>query len=280
MPAYTRGPALLAQHVASLCDAAPGRFAFGIGTSSNVIVEQWNGIPFDEPYKRVRDTVRFLRAALSGEKVTEDYETFSVKGFRLGVKVAHQPPILIAALRPGMLRLAGREGDGAIVNWLSAEDVKTVVPHVGAGKEIVARIFVLPVDDRDLAYGIGKRAIASYLTVPVYAAFHDWLGRGRAAGRPVAAVEGRRPEGRRSVDPRRGRRRPAGVGRAREDPRAPRALRRQRRHHSRAGDLRVRGRPGRSDAASAGPTLDVARRDTRAGPERRPSRPWELSDLA
>ena len=59
------------------------------------------------------------------------------------------PPILVAALRPGMLRLAGREGDGAIINWLSAEDVKTVVPHVGEDKEIVARIFVLPTTDRD-----------------------------------------------------------------------------------------------------------------------------------
>ena len=77
-----------------------------------------------------------------------------------------------------MLRLAGREGDGAIINWLSADDVKTVVPHVGADKEIVARIFVLPVDDAGLAHAVGKRAIASYLTVPVYAAFHEWLGRG------------------------------------------------------------------------------------------------------
>jgi probable F420-dependent oxidoreductase len=178
VPAYTRGPAALAQQVASICDAAPGRFALGIGTSSNVIVEQWNGIPFEKPYQRVRDTIRFLRAALSGEKVTAEYETFSVKGFRLGVKVETPPPILVAALRPGMLQLAGREGDGAIVNWLSAEDVKTVAPYVGEGKEIAARIFVLPVDDREIAYALGRRAIASYLTVPVYAAFHEWLGRG------------------------------------------------------------------------------------------------------
>ena len=178
VPAYTRGPATLAQQVASICDAAPGRFVLGIGTSSNVIVEQWNGIPFDKPYQRVRDTVRFLRAALSGEKVTAEYETFSVKGFRLGVKVEQQPPILVAALRPGMLRLAGREGDGAIINWLSADDVRTVVPHVGEGKEIAARLFVFPTNDRDLAHAMGKRAIASYLTVPVYAAFHEWLGRG------------------------------------------------------------------------------------------------------
>jgi alkanesulfonate monooxygenase SsuD/methylene tetrahydromethanopterin reductase-like flavin-dependent oxidoreductase (luciferase family) len=49
---------------------------------------------------------------------------------------------------------------------------------VGAGKEIAARIFVLPSDDPGLVYAVGKRAIASYLTVPVYAAFHEWLGRG------------------------------------------------------------------------------------------------------
>jgi len=178
VPAYTRGAHTLASTVASMCQAAPGRFALGIGTSSNVIVERWNGLTFDKPYQRVRDTIRFLRAALTGEKVTEQYETFAVNGFRLGIPVPEQPPILVAALRQGMLRLAGREGDGAIVNWLSADDVKTVAPHVGPDKEIAARIFVLPSDDAGLVYAVGKRAIASYLTVPVYAAFHEWLGRG------------------------------------------------------------------------------------------------------
>ncbi|MFP6655643.1 MAG: LLM class flavin-dependent oxidoreductase, partial [Myxococcota bacterium] len=92
-----------------------------------------------------------------------------------------QPPILIGALREGMLKLAGRIGDGAILNWLSAKDVKTVTPYVHAGgpdKEIVARLFVIPIADREIARGIARRAIAAYLTVPVYAAFHEWLGRG------------------------------------------------------------------------------------------------------
>ena len=178
VPAYTRGAATLAETVASMVQAAPGRFALGIGTSSNVIVENWNGIPFEEPYRRVRDTIRFLRASLAGEKVSHEYDTFTVKGFRLGIRVDEIPPILVAALRPGMLRLAGREGDGAIINWLSADDVKTVVPHVGEDKEIVARIFVLPTDNDDAVRFIGKRAIAAYLNVPVYAAFHAWLGRG------------------------------------------------------------------------------------------------------
>lgn len=181
VPSFTRGPATLAQSVASLADAAPGRVAFGIGTSSNVIVERWNDIPFEEPYKRTRDMVRFLRAALTGEKIVEDYDTFSVKGFKLGIVPEQQPKILIAALRSGMLRLAGREGDGAIINWLGAEDVATVAPHVhegGPDKEIVARIFVAPTTDRDLVMSAGRFAIAAYLNVPVYADFHRWLGRG------------------------------------------------------------------------------------------------------
>lgn len=188
VPAFTRGPACLAQSVASLADAAPGRFAFGIGTSSDVIVERWNGIPFSDPYRQVRDMVRFLREAMAGEKVSGSYGASEVSGFRLGVKPEVTPPILIAALRPGMLRLAGREGDGAIINWLSAEDVTTVAPivHAAAGgtpREVVARIFVAPTEDRDVVMAMGRYAIAAYLTVPVYAAFHEWLGRGeRLAG--------------------------------------------------------------------------------------------------
>ena len=180
IPVYTRGPALLAQSIASLCEAAPGRVAVGLGTSSNVIVSRWNNTPFDKPYQRTRDTIRFLRSALAGEKVTEEYETFKVDGFRLGVRVTQQPQILIGALRPGMLRLAGTEGDGAIVNWLSAEDVKIVAPLVGENKEVAARIFVMPSEDRAAVRAMGTRLIAEYMNVPVYAAFHEWIGRGEA----------------------------------------------------------------------------------------------------
>ena len=179
-PSFTRGPALMAMSVASLCSAAPGRVVIGIGSSSNVIVENWNGIPFEKPYQRTRDVVRFLRRALSGEKVSEQYETFQVKGFRLGVPVAEPPKILVAALREGMLKLAGREGDGAIINWLSAEDVKRVAPIVkqqGEGKEIVARIFVCPNPDAEQVRAMARFAVNTYQNVPVFAAFHEWLGR-------------------------------------------------------------------------------------------------------
>ncbi len=177
-PAFTRGPALLAQSVAAMAEAAPGRFAFGLGASSEVIVAHWNGIPFVEPYKKVRDTLRFLHAALSGEKITEDYETFSVRGFRMARPPAEPPPIYLGALRAGMLALAGREADGAILNWLSADDVPTATKVVGPGKEIVARIFCIPTEDADTARAVGRRMIAAYLNVEAYAEFHRWLGRG------------------------------------------------------------------------------------------------------
>lgn len=183
IPAFTRGPACFAQSVGSMAQAAPGRFAIGIGSSSNVIVERWNGMDFDEPYKKVRDIVRFLRASLAGDKVKQDYDTFSINGFKLKALPPEPVPILVAALRSGMLKLAGREGDGAIINWLSAEDVKSVAPIVreaapdGEPREIVARIFCAPIDDPDTVYGAAKFAIAAYLNVPVYAKFHEWLGR-------------------------------------------------------------------------------------------------------
>jgi probable F420-dependent oxidoreductase len=178
IPVFTRGPALLAQSAAALAEAAPGRFALGIGSSSDVIVGRWNGTPFDRPYQRTRDMVRFLRAALAGEKVTSAFETFSVDGFRLARPPEVTPAILVAALRPGMLRLAGREGDGAVINWLSPTDVGRVVSEVGPDKEIVARIFVYASDDREAVHALARRRIAAYLNVPVYAAFHQWLGRG------------------------------------------------------------------------------------------------------
>jgi probable F420-dependent oxidoreductase len=183
VPAYTRAPACFAQSVASLADAAPGRFAIGIGSSSNVIVERWNGVPFVEPYKKVRDVVRFLRDALGGEKVSKAYDTFEIQGFRLGVRPEQAPPILVAALREGMLRLAAREADGAIINWLSPDDVTKVAAVVrdaagGVEKEIVARIFVCPSENAEAVRAAGRFAIAAYLNVPVYAEFHRWLGRG------------------------------------------------------------------------------------------------------
>ena len=96
-----------------------------------------------------------------------------------------------SAIRAVNLPLAAAAGAiiammiGAIINWLSADDVATVAPIVhaqGEGKEITARIFVCPNPDAETVRAQAKRAIAAYLNVPVYAAFHQWLGREQLQG--------------------------------------------------------------------------------------------------
>ncbi len=178
VPAFTRGPATIAMSAASLANIAPGRFTLGVGASSNVIVKSWNGLDFERPYQRTRDLVRFLKMAMEGEKVSHAFETFEIDGFRLTNPPAKAPEILVAALREQMLKMAGREADGAIINWLSSSDAKKVVPLVGGGKKVVARVFVAPSEDAKTVRSQARYAIAAYLNVPVYREFHRWLGRG------------------------------------------------------------------------------------------------------
>jgi len=187
---YTRGPATLALSAAGLAEIAPGRFCLGIGSGSQPIVEAWNGGTFSRPATRVRETAQFLRAALAGERVVFKGQTISVDGFRL-TKVPSPPvPIYVAALRPGMLKVAGEVGDGVIVNWKSPEDVPKCVAIVReaakqAGRdpeaiEVTARLFVnldAPGPESDQ---IIRRHIAAYLNVPVYRAYQEWLGRAPA----------------------------------------------------------------------------------------------------
>ena len=179
-PVFTRGAGLLAMSVAAMAEVAGGRFTMGLGASSQPVVERWNGVAYERPYARTRDVLRFLQRALDGEKVDEVYETFEVHGFKLSRPVLERPPILLGALRPGMLRLAGREADGAILNWLGAGDVAACRAEVGVDKTICARLFVVPLADPDAARFVGRRMISSYLTVAAYAEFHRWLGRGDA----------------------------------------------------------------------------------------------------
>ena len=107
---FTRGPATLAISAAGIAEIAPGRFCLGVGAGSQPIVEAWNGGRFDRPARRVREMVQFLRAALAGERVVFRGETFSVDGFRLSRPLEHPVPLHVAALRPGMLRIAGEVG--------------------------------------------------------------------------------------------------------------------------------------------------------------------------
>jgi len=184
---FTRGPATLASVAAGLADLAPGRFVLGIGAGSQPIVEAWNGGVFRKPATRVREMAQFLRAALAGERVVFKGETFAIDGFRLTRVPAVPVPIYVAALRAGMLRVAGQVGDGVIVNWNAAEDVPRLVEIVRAAArevgrdpeaiEVTARLFVNLDPPGPESEQLIKRHIAAYLNVPVYRAFQEWLGR-------------------------------------------------------------------------------------------------------
>ncbi len=169
---FQRGPALLAQEAAALADASRGRFVLGIGSSSDRIVEGWNGIPFEKPLSRVRETVEFLQAALAGER--------TATGFKLETAPAQRVPIVLAALRGKMLELAMQRTNGAFTNFLPLGGLPKVTAQLAdapAGFELLCRFFCIP-GEREQAEPLARFMFSSYVTVPVYEAFYRWLGYG------------------------------------------------------------------------------------------------------
>jgi len=167
---FTRGPAVLAQHCAALSDASGGRFVLGLGSSSNVIVERWNGVPFEKPLGRMRSAIEALRPVLAGGR--------GPGGFKLETAPEAPVPIVVAALRGKMLGLAAELGDGAFTNFLPLSGTRQVAEAFGAPeKELVCRFFCFPAP-ADEALPAARRMLVAYATVPVYTAFFRWLGWG------------------------------------------------------------------------------------------------------
>ncbi len=180
---FQRGPALLAQEAAALASASDGRFVLGIGSSSDRIVEGWNGIPFERPLAKVRETLDFLDAALAGER--------TASGFKLESAPAQPVPVVLAALRGKMLDLAVERASGAFTNFLPLGGLPKVTGQLdGApdGFELLCRFFCLP-GEREAVEPLARFMFSSYITVPVYAAFYRWLGYGEQIEPMIAAWE-------------------------------------------------------------------------------------------
>lgn len=167
---FQRGPALLAQQAAAMTDASSGRFVLGLGASSDRIVEGWNQIPFEKPLSKVEQTVDFLRVALAGERTDT--------GFKVETAPAHPTPIVLAALRGKMLRLAVDKADGAFTNFLplaGLDQITAQLTDAGPDFELLCRFFCIP-GKREEVEGLARFMFSSYITVPVYASFFRWLG--------------------------------------------------------------------------------------------------------
>ncbi|HZQ26854.1 MAG TPA: LLM class F420-dependent oxidoreductase [Acidimicrobiales bacterium] len=197
IPIYPRHPIVLAQQALTTQHVAGGRLVLGIGLSHQIVIEGMYGYSFDKPARAMREYLDALLPLLRGEQVSYQGET--VKAMTMGpldIKVDRPPPVLLAALAPVMLKLAGAVADGTIT-WMTGPDtlanhiVPTITkaateagrpaPRVGAGLPVCVT------DDPDGARERADRAFAIYGQLPSYRAMLDKEG---AAGPGQVAIVG------------------------------------------------------------------------------------------
>lgn len=184
-PVYTRTPAVIAASANVIEQVLPGRFVVGLGSSSQTIMGQWNGIPLDKPLTRVKETAIMVRSMLTGEKSDFDLETLYSRGYRQA-PLKTPPPIYLAALRPKMIEMAAEVGDGVIFNLWPKGALPKMMEHVRIGAEragknpaeveVVNRFMVLATDDKAEGRNLFRAAFAPYYATPVYNAFLAWAG--------------------------------------------------------------------------------------------------------
>jgi probable F420-dependent oxidoreductase len=193
-----RTPMVVAMAGATLQALQPDReVLLGVGISSPVVTERWHGVPYGEqPLERVREYLTLLRACLSGEKVDFAGDFYQVKGFRLGVRLPERRPhIVLGALNPRMLRLAGELADGVLLNYLPASHVAWSVDRVREGGDATVYAYVhAGVCQRDEGLDLARRDLFSYAVVDSYAANFVRAG----FGDEVAEIRDRFADGDRS----------------------------------------------------------------------------------
>jgi len=187
VPVQTRTPVVLGMSAAALAHFAPGRVALGLGLSSRIIVEQWHGQSFAPALAQIREAVEIIRLVVAGERVNFEGKFYRVKNFRLTTPPPSPPPrIVLAALGPEMLELAGEIADGVVLNWIPPESVPASIRHLEAGAkragrrldgfEIAAFIRTCVTDDVAAAQATLARDITGYTIVDVYASFFRSAG--------------------------------------------------------------------------------------------------------
>jgi probable F420-dependent oxidoreductase len=181
LPMQIRTPVAAAMGAATLQALHPDvDVLLGVGISSPVVTEQWHGVPYTErPLAQVREYVEVVRRSLSGEPVTFDGDHYHLRRSRLGVRLGdRRPKIVVAALNPRMLRLAGEVADGVLLNYLPATHVAWSVEQVRRGEAaagqrpgtttVYAYVHV-GVADVAAARAPARRDLFSYAVVDAYA---------------------------------------------------------------------------------------------------------------
>ena len=189
-PVYTRSPSVLAASANVIGQLLPERFVLGLGSSSQTIMGQFNGIPLEKPLTRVRETAELVKIMLAGEKTNYDGETVFSRGYRQA-PIEKPPAVYLAALRPKMIEMAAEVGDGVIFNLWPKAALPKMMEHVAigakaagkdpAGVEIVNRAMVLCTDDKEYGRNLFRAAFGPYYATPVYNNFLAWAGYTEAA---------------------------------------------------------------------------------------------------
>lgn len=195
VPTYPRHPVAIAQQALTAQAMARGRFVLGIGLSHKVVIESMLGLDYSKPIAHTRDYLTILGGLLAGERVQHQGEAYEVAA-QLSVPEASKPPVLVAALGPQMLRLAGRLADGTIT-WMGGvpylRDVAVPVITAAAASagrprpRIAAMVPLCLTSDAAGARETANKNLAMYGTLPSYRAALD---RGGAAGPGDVAVVG------------------------------------------------------------------------------------------
>ena len=196
IPTYPRHPAVLAQQALTADLALGGRLALGIGLSHQIVIQDMYGYDFERPARHMREYLAVLGPLLAGETVAFDGETLQAK---IGLSVprfGEKMPVLLAALAPQMLKLAGSQADGTVLWMTGPLTIRDyIVPAItaaaaGAGLPAPRVVCVLPVcvtDDPDRARADANKAFAIYGQLPSYRAMLDKEG---AAGPGDVAIVG------------------------------------------------------------------------------------------
>src|ERR1700761_5848646 len=185
IPTYPRHPAVLAQQALTTALAVgPGRLTLGIGLSHKIVIEDMYGYSFDRPARHMREYLSVLLPLLDGTAVSVDGSTLSAH-IGLSVPTAGRVPVLLAAMAPRMLNLAGEQTDGTVLWMTGPATVRDyVVPAISAAASAVGRpdpriVCALPVcvtSDPDAARASADNGLAIHGHVTTYRAMLDREG--------------------------------------------------------------------------------------------------------
>src|SRR4051794_1145502 len=162
----------------------------GVGISSPVVVGKWHGTPYGEhPVAHTREYVTLLKECLAGESVSFKGDFYECSRFRLGVRLGEKrPKVVVGALNPAMLRMAGEVADGVLLNYLPASHVPWSVDRVREGGDATVYAYVhVGVCEREDGIDAARRDLWSYAVVDSYARNFERAG----FGDDVAAVRER-----------------------------------------------------------------------------------------